>query len=164
MKKLVFLISFVILAACQEAPQEDFSPLAITSGDECHVCGMLITRLPGPKAQGIFDKQPIKFCSTRDMMSFYEDEENTHRVSQLFTQDMAVNDWAKPSVSQFIDAKTAWYVEGSSQTGGMGPTFASFANQADAQEFSDQYGGQVKKFTQLLNAQTLGALQGGHQH
>ena len=109
-KAALILSLAILLMACVEKKSEIFEALPIASGDECHVCGMLINRLPGPKGQAMFDHKHVKFCSTRDLVSFYNDEENTHRVSQIFVHDMAKNDWHKPNPSQFIDGRKAWYV------------------------------------------------------
>lgn len=144
---VIFICS--LLAACAMEKAEPLEASIIDSGDECQVCGMLINRLPGPKGQAVFDHQHVKFCSTRDMVSFYKDEENTHRVSQLFVHDMAINDWQTPNPSDFIDGTKAWYIEGSSKTGGMGPTFASFLHEEDAKKFADEFGGKIKTLSQL---------------
>jgi copper chaperone NosL len=148
-KAILACLITITLMACVEQKTESLPPIAIESGDECQVCGMLINRLPGPKGQVIFDHQHVKFCSTRDMVSFIHDEENTHRVSQVFVHDMASNDWQNPDPAQFIEGRNAWYVEGSTKSGGMGPTFASFLNKKNAIDFSKEFGGEVKNLTQL---------------
>ncbi len=148
MKKIVWLFSLFFLMACSEKELVVFSAQKISNGDECHVCGMLINRLPGPKSQAVFDKKLVNFCSTRDMNSFVQEEENTHRVSQIFVQNMHNNDWQNPK-GQYIDGRKAWYVEGSSKKGGMGPTFVSFEKQQDAKDFSIKFGGVVKAFLML---------------
>ncbi|WP_301101193.1 nitrous oxide reductase accessory protein NosL [Propionivibrio sp.] len=43
----------------------------------------------------------------------------------------------------WIDARSAFYVVGSSRKGSMEPTVASFGAEADAKTFSAQYGGKV---------------------
>ena len=48
-----------------------------------------------------------------------------------------------------MDGRKAWYVEGSSKKGGMGPTFASFLSEEDARQFSEEFGGIVKVLSQL---------------
>ncbi len=148
-KNILMILICTLLAACAMEEAELLQASIIDSGDECQVCGMLINRLPGPKGQAIFDHRHVKFCSTRDMVSFFNDEENTHRVSQLFVHDMASNDWQAPNPSDFIDGGKAWYVEGSSKTGGMGPTFASFLHEGDAKKFAEEFGGKIKTLSQL---------------
>jgi copper chaperone NosL len=155
-KVLISALLSVILMACSEQSNVVHQAIEINDGDECHVCGMLINRLPGPKAQAIFDKQQVKFCSTRDMVSFFQEEENTHRVSKIFVHNMNGNNWDKPNASTYIDGKSAWYVSGSNKKGAMGPTFASFDTQQQAQSFAVEFGGQVKSFEQLGAEQHMG--------
>ena len=149
MKTLISVLLSVVLMACSEQSSVVYQAAEITDGDECHVCGMLINRLPGPKAQAVFDKQQVKFCSTRDMVSFVQEEENTHRVSQIFVHNMSGNDWQQPGQDTYTDGRTAWYVAGSDKKGAMGPTFASFETQQQAQSFAAEFGGQVKSFEKL---------------
>ena len=70
------LVAFVslFLTACSEDKKatevtEVVGPVAFESGDECHVCGMIITELPGAKAQAVESRSTAvrKFCSTQDM-------------------------------------------------------------------------------------------------
>jgi len=44
----------------------------------------------------------------------------------------------------------------------MGPTFASFLKEDDAKKFAQEFGGEVKKLTQL--GQHEPAMQMGHSH
>ncbi len=57
--------------------------------------------------------------------------------------------WDTPNDEHFIDANTAWYVSGSSQKGAMGMTLASFANEQDAKQFADEFGGKIINFSQV---------------
>lgn len=129
---------------------------AIESADECHLCGMLISHFAGPKAQlyrnGVNEqesKKVHKFCSTRDMFSFYLDPENKRNVTTMYVHDMSKSPWDEPNDSYFIDAKTAWFVAGSSKMGAMGKTLASFGKEGDAKAFSAEFGGEVLTFTQI---------------
>ena len=93
----------------------------------------------------------FKFCSTRDMFSYYLDPENTRNVSQILVHDMSKMPWGSDSIDDkyFIDAKTAWFVTGSEKTGAMGKTLASFSLQSDAQAFADEFGGKVLSFADV---------------
>lgn len=140
----------LVLSGCGQSPEQATQhAIKYEGGDECHLCGMLIQNFPGPKGQGYFDKKNVKFCSTRDMMAFYLDEENTHRIESIFVHDMADSHWDKPDDSHLIDGRTAWYVVGSNKTGAMGPTLASFKSQVNAEFFAKEFGGQVLAFNQL---------------
>ncbi|WP_444894091.1 nitrous oxide reductase accessory protein NosL [Microbulbifer sp. TRSA001] len=130
--------------------------VAIENGEECHLCGMIITNYSGPKGQLISKGQEgnLKFCSTLDMFAFIVDPENSHNIQQAFVHDMAVTPWDRPDEETYIDARKAWYVIGHAKQGSMGATLASFARQQDAQAFADVEGGEVLSFDQI-NLQTL---------
>ena len=154
LKNLGVILSLMFIAACSDNSAQQgviHKAVAMESSDECHLCGMLITNFDGPKGE-IFRKEQgdkvFKFCSTRDMFSYYLDPENTRNVSQMLVHDMSKMPWGSDSIDDkyFIDAKTAWYVAGSEKTGAMGKTLASFSLQTDAQAFADEFGGKVLSF------------------
>lgn len=165
--KLLALITTLIIAAtslmsCSDKADQAqmlHKAVAMESADECHLCGMLITRFDGPKGE-VFRKetgdQVFKFCSTRDMFSYYLDPENKRNVAQMMVHDMSKMPWGSEGIDDkyFIDAKTAWYVTGSEKTGAMGDTLASFSKQNDAQAFANEFGGQVISFADI-NYDTL---------
>jgi len=153
-KLLALIIALTILVtsliACSDKTEQQqvlHQAVAMESGDECHLCGMLITRFDGPKGE-VFRKetgeQVFKFCSTRDMFSYYLDPENKRNVKQMLVHDMSKMPWGSDSINDkyFIDAKSAWYVAGSEKTGAMGQAFAK------------EFGGQVISLNGI-NLQTL---------
>lgn len=161
---LIIALSIVVtsLISCSDKADQAqviHQAVAMESGDECHLCGMLITRFDGPKGE-VFRKelgeQVFKFCSTRDMFSYYLDPENKRNVAQMLVHDMSKMPWGSDSIDDkyFIDAKTAWYVIGSEKTGAMGQTLASFSQQKDAVAFAKEFGGQVVSFKEI-NFDTL---------
>jgi copper chaperone NosL len=117
---------------------------------------MLISNFSGPKGE-LFRKgltkaegdSVKKFCSTRDMFSFYLDPENKRNVTTILVHDMSKSPWKTPNDQYFIDARNAWFVAGSIKTGAMGKTLASFSKQKDAQTFAAEFGGKVINFTQV---------------
>ena len=124
-------------------------PQELTQETACALDGMLLLDYPGPKAQIHYDQdEPEFFCDTVEMFSIYLKPEQQRRVVAIYTQDMGKADWRRPQ-GHWIDARTAFYVQGSSQTGAMGPTLASFARKEDAQAFAKQYGGTVLRFDQV---------------
>jgi copper chaperone NosL len=155
----VVLFAALLLISCsenEEGGQTLHEAVAIESSDECHLCGMLISNFSGPKGElfrrGITEadgNSVKKFCSTRDMFSFYLDPENKRNVTTLLVHDMSKSPWDTPNDDYFIDARNAWFVTGSSKTGAMGETLASFSKQEDAQRFSDEFGGKVLSFSQI---------------
>jgi len=159
---------FVLLAGCQD---ESSSPtmlqqvVSIERGDECHLCGMLIMKFPGPKGELYIKRDPSikKFCSTRDLLSFYLQPENKTQIDKMYVHDMAVTPWDHPDDEVFIDARTAWYVIGGHKKGAMGPTLASFSLKQQAEQFAGQGGGKVTPFSgvtqSLLNELNLEKVQ-----
>jgi copper chaperone NosL len=145
-------IAFGLLACSEEKPVEEVMQQAvrIESSDECHLCGMLITRFPGPKGQLYEQRQQQvkKFCSTRDLFAHLLQPENSHRVSQVFVHDMAVSPWDNTG-EMYIDARQAWYVVKHSQQGAMGPTLASFKTREAARSFGEHFGGRVIRFEEV---------------
>lgn len=150
----LLLLPLGMLSGCGE--EEDKiamvqQAVAIESGDECHLCGMIITNFPGPKGQlySRSEQGSKKFCSTRDMFAFIVDPENQHNIQQAFVHDMAVTPWDHPDEETYIDAKQAFYVIGHGKKGAMGPTLASFSKREDAEAFTRVEGGQVLTFDEI---------------
>ncbi len=154
---VTFMSAFI--SACSEQAQQSqmlHQAVAIESTDECHLCGMLIMNFAGPKGElfknGVTEESSNKvnkFCSTRDMFSFYLDPENKRNVTTMLVHDMSKMPWNAPKDEFFIDARKAWFVAGSEKTGAMGKTLASFSKQTDAQAFADEFGGKVLDFTEI---------------
>ncbi len=141
------------LVACGSPDDQKvtYEPIAIESGDECHVCGMIITRFPGPKGEAFIrhQTQALKFCSTRDLFTWLLQPETASQVEAVFVHDMARNDWDNPHALPMIDARSAWFVVGSKLKGAMGPTLASFSQRKDAETFGEQQGGRVVDFSAI---------------
>ena len=163
-RKILFSLIFVAIVGCSEQSEQQqiiHQAVAIESADECHLCGMLISNFSGPKAE-LFRKgitqadgdQVKKFCSTRDMFSFYFDPENKRNVTTILVHDMSKAPWDAPNDGYFIDARQAWYVVGSSKMGAMGKTLASFSAKTDADAFAIEFGGRVIDFS-AVNYQSL---------
>lgn len=154
---ITLFITNLALMSCSDNTEQQkviHQAVAMESSDECHLCGMLITRFDGPKGE-VFRKEQgdkvFKFCSTRDMFSYYLDPENQRNVAQMLVHDMSKMPWGSESIDDkyFIDAKTAWYVAGSEKTGAMGKTLASFSEQSDAVAFAKEFGGTVLSFKDI---------------
>jgi len=155
----VFIFTLFALQACSPQLEGQITlqqAVNIETADECHLCGMLISNFAGPKGElyrkGVTEaasNSVKKFCSTRDMFSFYLDPENKRNVTTMLVHDMSKSPWNSPNDEYFIDAKNAWFVTGSSQTGAMGKTLASFSVQQDAESFIKEYGGKLISFEQI---------------
>lgn len=151
------LAATLLLAACDgeqagTAPAEPAEPDRTAS---CAVCGMTVVDYPGPKAQLFLkgETEPKHFCSTRDFFAYLQEEDSprSHRIRAMFVHDMGRTDWDRPHAgdSHWIPAREAFYVVGSDRRGAMGPTFASFARQADAEAFAAEHGGTLKRFDDI---------------
>lgn len=143
------------LAACGETEQDRavLEPVAFHDTDECHVCGMVITRFPGPKGQAVSQpEQARKFCSTAEMLGWWLQPENQHLDARLFVHDMGRSDWNNPDDEHLIDATSAWYVAGTGLNGAMGAVLATFADEQAARSLADKHGGQVLRFEQIDQA------------
>jgi copper chaperone NosL len=123
------------------------APLEIDRSTSCELDGMLLSDYPGPKAQVHYAGQaaPSFFCDTVELFSTLLAGEQVRAAKAIYVQDMGKADWEHP-VGHWTDAKSAFYVLGSKRHGSMGPTIASFAQEADATQFAREYGGKVLRF------------------
>lgn len=151
---VTFFLSFVLLGCGSEEASQQATmrqAVAIESADECHLCGMIISNFPGPKGE-LYEKgkeEVKKFCSNRDLFTYLLQPENRRQVQQVFVHDMTQVPWESPDDDLFIDAKSAWYVVGSSKKAAMGMAVASFSKEKHARFFSDQFGGEVIRFDDI---------------
>ena len=148
---LILITSFIFSCGQPQEAQTSQQPVIIESGDECHLCGMIITRFPGPKGEAFIGNQSTvrKFCSTQDLFAWFLQPENKPNTKQIFVHDMTQTDWDKPDDTKLIDARKAFYVIGSSRQGSMGKTLASFETIEAANDFGNQWGGKIIKFKEI---------------
>lgn len=171
------LLLIIMLNGCgqnadQTAAIRELKPIA--AGDECHVCGMLISGFPGPKGQAFIHNrtESLKFCSTVDLFNWLLQPETQGVLDVAYVQDMTTADWENTDKAQYVDARNAWYVIGHDLRGAMGPTLVSFATQAAAEDFAHQHGGRVLTYAQIdlealaqLRDVVMPDIDGGtHQH
>jgi copper chaperone NosL len=150
-RKVMLLLAAFTLAGCGR--QDEAKPLVALEIDPrttCDLDGMLLADYPGPKAQvhyvGV--TEPVFFCDTVELFNTLLRPEQVRAVAAVFVQDMGKADWAQPR-GHWIDAKAGFYVLGSKRHGSMGPTIASFASQADAQAFAQEWGGKLLSFAEI---------------
>ena len=144
-------LAVTVLAGCGQSGSETaVAPLSINQGTSCSLDGMLLADYPGPKAQIHYAGQaePDFFCDTVEMFHMFLNPEQVRAVRGIFVQDMGRANWDEPR-DHWIDAKTAYYVHGSKRLGSMGPTIASFAQEADATKFAAKYGGKIYRFADI---------------
>jgi len=158
---LIAILGLLMLAACSrdEAPS---APQELTAGTTCALDGMLLNDYPGPKAQIHYSEGPPEFfCDTVEMFSMLLRPESARHIRAVYTQDMGKADWKTPRAN-WIDARTAWYVQGSRLKGSMGPTFAAFTQKQDAEAFAQKNGGKVLRFDEVTP--DMADLHGGAAH
>lgn len=139
------------LAACNEPEQNEkgLDPVAFQAGDECHVCGMVISDFPGPKGEVVEKGKVRKFCSPAEMLGWWLQPENRNLHAKLYVHDMARSRWEEPDDNYLIDATSAYYVAGTQLKGAMGAVLATFAEEADAKRLAAEQGGRVLRFDEL---------------
>lgn len=141
------------LAGCQPNDQtasDNQAPEAMDSTASCSLDGMLLADFPGPKGQIRYaqDKQVYWFCDTVELLSTMLAPEQVRAVRAAYVQDMGKADWDRPS-GHWISARNALFVLGSKRHGSMGPTAASFADEAAAKSFVQTYGGRMLHFADI---------------
>ena len=140
------------LSACSDksANARSLAPVEIDGASSCALDGMLLADYGGPKAQIHYgdDKAPVFLCDTLEMFHQLLRPEVVRQVLAVYVQDMGRADWDMPQ-GHWIAAGSAWYVRGSRRKGSMGPTLASFAQQAEAQKFAAEHGGTVLAYAQI---------------
>ncbi len=164
-KRLGAILATVTLltsvAACSGKKPET-QPIEPTRSTTCSLDGMLLKDYPGPKGQILYDNGEREFyCDTVELLSIYLRPEQQKRIRALYTQDMGKTEWREPH-DNWIDATKAYYVRGSDLHGSMGPTFATFSNQSDAEAFIRKHGGKLLRFEQITI--DMVDLRGGAKH
>jgi copper chaperone NosL len=150
---LLALTGIAPLVACSregESAGANLAPVEIDRDTSCELDGMLLMDYPGPKGQIHYAgaNQPAFFCDTVELLSTLLAPEQVRKIDAVYVQDMGKADWTNPQ-GNWIDARTALYVQGSKRKGSMGPTFASFSKEADAQAFIQQLGGKLLRLSEI---------------
>lgn len=140
-----------LLAACEARNDSAaLTPVEIDRSTTCELDGMLLADYPGPKAQIHYagTAAPAFFCDTVEMFHVLLQPEQARKVRAALVQDMGRTDWDNPQ-GHWFDAKSGWYVLGSKRHGSMGPTIASFADEAAARKFIAQFGGRLLRYAEI---------------
>ena len=125
-------------------------PVEIDPHTTCDLDGMLLNDYPGPKGQIFYAGQeaPVFFCDTVELFHTVLAPEQVKAINAIYVQDMGKTDWDQPH-SNWFDAKTGFYVLGSKLHGSMGPTVASFSQEADAKKFAAEWGGKLLRYAEI---------------
>jgi len=149
MKRALILLLF--LAACKEEVAQNIDPVALTEEAVGHFCQMNLFEHEGPKAQVHLEGlpgTPLFFSQVRDAVAYQRLPEQSHPILAIWVNDMGAPGatWSEPGNENWIDAKTAHYVIGSSWDGGMGaPELVPFAEHEAALAFAGGHGGTVTR-------------------
>jgi copper chaperone NosL len=152
LKALAVTVALLLASGCtteqQVAPP---LPVALNEAAMGRYCGMNLLEHPGPKGQVILSHlpdEPLWFSSVRDAVAFTLLPEEPKNILAIYVSDMAAApSWEEPGAENWIDARTAFYVVGSSVFGGMGaPEAVPFSTEEAAAGFAAANGGQVVGF------------------
>ena len=144
------------MAACalvgcgQSTTGKSVTAVEIDPHTTCDLDGMLLADYPGPKAQIFYAGKdtPTFYCDTVEMFNTLLSPEQVKAVTAAYVQDMGKADWDQPR-GNWILAKDGYYVLGSKKHGSMGPTIASFAQEAEAKKFAGQWGGKLLRYAEI---------------
>lgn len=152
LKVFSLAVLLLLLASCSEQDAKQSNARgAIEQADSCHFCGAIISKFPGAKGE-LYSRsidRINKFCSTRDLFLFLLQPENRHLIKEIYVHDMSKPLWDTSSDGDFTNARTAWFVIGSSKKDPMGKTLGSFSDKADAQVFVQEFGGELYAFNEV---------------
>ncbi|MFC6784439.1 nitrous oxide reductase accessory protein NosL [Halobaculum halobium] len=141
----------------------DSAPDAVTLSEDatCDVCGMVISKHPGPSSEAFYEDQepnghanPARFDSTWEAFQFDYEREGWTRTSFYVTDYSAVDyeirtDGDQQLISRHVEASTfvsadsVTFVADSAVVGTMGADLIGFSEQADAEAFRSEYGGEL---------------------
>ncbi|AFL52447.1 copper chaperone NosL [Sinorhizobium fredii] len=155
------LTATLFLAACEKDQEAKMpAPYSLTTDAMGRYCGMNVLEHPGPKGQVILVDipEPIWFSSARDTIAFTMLPEEPKDIAAIYVSDMGTApSWEEPGAENWIDARKAFYVVGSTVKGGMGSEEAvPFSSDGAAREFAAKNGGQVKRFAEVPTEYVLG--------
>lgn len=152
-KKYSLVILLVIFSlGCSRGQEAKPLPVELDRTHDCKVCGMIIVDFPGAKAQihyknGKYDT----FCSTTDMFLFYLQPDRPANISAFYVNDMGKAEQYHPR-GYWIDAKSAFYVQGGDVMGAMGEALVPFSDMKDADTYIKKHGGKIIKFDDVTMA------------
>ncbi|OJF92828.1 nitrous oxide reductase accessory protein NosL [Pararhizobium antarcticum] len=156
------LLAALLVTGCEDKQQASMpAPYPLTADAMGRYCGMDVLEHAGPKGQVILEQipEPIWFSSARDTIAFTMLPEEPKAIAAIYVSDMGkAPSWEKPGPENFIDARTAFYVIGSSLRGGMGVQEAvPFLIKDDADTFAAKNGGNVVGFDDMPQDYILGS-------
>ncbi|WP_428643950.1 nitrous oxide reductase accessory protein NosL [Roseibium sp.] len=163
-RTLITLFALGLLTACQQEV-EIAKPAAVGLTPEAagHYCQMTVLEHEGPKAQIHLtgNPNPIWFTQVRDAVAFTLSPEEPKDVAAIYVNDMEqAETWAQPGTDNWIEAEMAWFVIGSTISGGMGaPETIPFGSESGALQFAEVNGGSVVRLKDIPETYVLGSVE-----
>ena len=152
-KNLIAACIFLGLLWWTMAAQADpLAPLQPGPKDKCPVCGMFVAKYPDWVAQVRYqDQKTVFFDGAKDFFKYlfkikaYDPKRSADTISAIFVTDYYT---LAP-----IDARKAFFVEGSDIYGPMGRELIPFETQDAAEEFmKDHKGKRILRFAEITPA------------
>lgn len=154
---------------------DESTPAAVSVGGQasCDVCGMVISKHPGPNGQIFYADQdpdghesPFRFDSLKSCAfdHYFRKKRQDWSVEMFYVTDYSSVDYSmseeggKSYISghenpeSFAKAKSVSYVVDADVYGAMGKDFIPFSDEGDASEVAEQYGGTVVSFEEVSPA------------
>ncbi|WP_417806359.1 nitrous oxide reductase accessory protein NosL [Thioclava sp.] len=159
MKSTLLAVALIALVACRDEAADLPSPTTMTAAAVGHYCQMNLLEHVGPKAQVYLAgmPQPLFFSQIRDAIAYQRLPEQSDTIRVIYVSDMgSAPSWDAPGADNWINAADAFYVLGSTRTGGMGaPEFIPFTSTTEAEKFATRYGGTVMQLDEIPDADVL---------
>lgn len=156
------------LAGCAGGGGGDVpAPVALTSGQSCDVCGMVVQKHPGPNGEVYFRNHapaghdnPARFDSLKQCLFPYlwKKQQLGWTEAVVYVTDYSSVDYtvnteggrsflsSHPEADAFAQASDLYYAVDSDVEGAMGYDFVPFSNESDANAFAEKWGGQVVRY------------------
>lgn len=158
---LIAAVLALPLMGCRDEAAAPLPPETMTAEAVGRYCGMNLMEHDGPKGQVVLSKEmgAYWFSSARDAVAFSMMPDEVKDYGGLYVSDMArAETWADPGADNWIDARAAFYVVGSSVQAAMGGAeLVPFGTRAAAEAFAADKGGEVQGFDELTPAEVLGS-------
>lgn len=142
----VLVISFFISALSLAGT---IKPAGIKKSDKCRVCGMLVSVYPNWAAQVVFnDGTYAAFDGPKDMFKYCLNVGKFDRMRKQ--QDIAAVFVTEYYSTKIMDARSAFYVQGSDVEGPMGSELVPIDSQQKAATFlKDHKGKKILKYDEV---------------
>ncbi|MBR0853235.1 nitrous oxide reductase accessory protein NosL [Bradyrhizobium liaoningense] len=157
------IILALLLVGCNPNPANTNMPppFSLTRDAMGVFCGMNLMEHPGPKGQIITAGRidPFWFTSVRDTVAFTLMPDQPRDIRAIYVSDMArASSWEDVGATNWIDARTAFFVIESRKRGGMGAAEAvPFGSREAADGFAAENGGRVVTLAEIPGTYVLGS-------